>query len=103
MERFRLSFEEAPVGMALIRCDGVWLRVNRALCNMTGYTENELISRDGDITHPDDRAEESRLLSRILSGELAAGNLEERYLHKQGHTIYVLLSIAVVERDESGR
>ena len=102
MERFRLSFEEAPVGMALIRGDGLWLRVNRALCQMTGYTESELISRDGEITHPDDRAEESRLLSRILSGELAAGSLEERYLHRQGHTIYVLLSIAVVERDEAG-
>jgi PAS domain S-box-containing protein len=102
MERFRLSFEEAPVGMALIRGDGVWLRVNRALCEMTGYTETELILRDGDITYPNDRAEESRLLSRILSGELA-GSLEERYLHKQGHTVYVLLSIAAVERDEIGR
>jgi PAS domain S-box-containing protein len=102
MERFRLSFEEAPVGMALIRGDGVWLRVNRVLCQMTGYTESELISRNGDITHPDDRAEESCLLSRILSGELAAGSLEVRYLQKQGHTIYVLLSIAVVERDEAG-
>jgi two-component system NtrC family sensor kinase len=103
MERFRLSFEEAPVGMALIRGDGVVLRVNRALCQMTGYTETELISRGRDITHPADRAEESRPLSRILSGELAAGSLEERYLHKQGHTIYVLLSIAAVERDESGQ
>ena len=43
MERFRLSFEEAPVGMALIRGDGLWLRVNRALCEMTGYSETELI------------------------------------------------------------
>jgi len=103
MERFRLSFEEAPVGMALIRSDGRWLRVNRALCQMTGYSETELTSRDGEITHRDDRAEESRLLSRILSGELAAGSLEERYLHKQGHTIYVLLSIAAMERDEAGR
>ena len=103
MERFRLSFEEAPVGMALIRGDGVWLRVNRALCEMTGYSESELIALGRDITYPDDRAEESRLLSRILSGELVAGRLEERCLHKQGHTIYVLLSIAVVERDEAGR
>src|SRR6516225_2638020 len=102
MERFRLSFEEAPVGMALIRGDGVWLRVNRALCEMTGYSETELISRDGEITHPEDRAEESRMISRILSGEVAAGRLEERYMHNQGRTIYVLLSIAVVERDEAG-
>jgi len=103
MERFRLSFEEAPVGMALIRGDGVWLRVNRALCEMTGYSETELISRNGDITHVDDRAEESRMISRILSGEVVAGRLEERYMHKQGRAIYVLLSIAVVERDEAGR
>jgi len=103
MERFRLSFEEAPVGMVLIRGDGVWLRVNRALCAMTGYTETELISRDGEITHPEDRAEESRMLSRILSGELAAASVEERFFHKQGNTIYVLLSIAAVERDEAGR
>jgi PAS domain S-box-containing protein len=103
MERFRLSFEEAPVGMALIRGDGLWLRVNHALCQMTGYTEAELISRGRDITHPDDRVEESLLLSRILSGELAAGSLEERCRHKQGHTIYVLLSIAAVERDEARR
>jgi PAS domain S-box-containing protein len=103
MERFRLSFEEAPVGMALIRGDGVWLRVNRALCEMTGYTESELISPSRDITHPNDRTEQSRLLSRILSGEMATGSLEERYVHRQGHTIYVLLSIAVVERDEAGR
>jgi PAS domain S-box-containing protein len=102
MERFRLSFEEAPVGMALIRGDGVWLRVNRALCEMTGYTETELISHDGQITHPDDREQESLLLSRILSGDLAGGQLEERYLHKQGRTIYVLFSIALVERDEAG-
>ena len=103
MERFRLSFEEAPVGMALIRGDGVWLRVNRALCEMTGYTEAELVSHGRYITHAEDRAEESLLLSRLRSGELNAGRLEERYLHKHGHTIYVLVSIAAVERNEAGR
>jgi PAS domain S-box-containing protein len=103
MERFRLSFEEAPVGMALIRDDGVWLRANRALCDMTGYTETELVSHDRDIRHPNDRAQELLLLSRLRSGELTAGRLEERYLHKQGRTIYVLLSIAVIGRDEAGR
>jgi len=103
MERFRLSFEEAPVGMALIGVDGKWLSVNRALCAMTGYTSTELISVGQNITHPEDRAEESLLLSRILSGDLSTGRLEERYLHKQGHTIYVLLSMSVVEREEAGR
>jgi PAS domain S-box-containing protein len=102
MERFRLSFEEAPVGMALIRNDGVWLRANRALCEMTGYTESELVSHGRDIAHGDDRAEESLLLSRLRSGELSAGRLEERYLHKQGQPIFVLVDIATVDRDEVG-
>lgn len=44
---------------------------------MTGYTENELISSGRDITHPGDRAEQSRLLPRILPGELAAASVEE--------------------------
>ena len=103
MERFQLSFDEAPVGMALIRGDGVWLRVNRALCEMTGYTETELIARSHDITHPNDRAEEALFLSRIRSGEALAGRLEERYVHKLGYTIHVLMSMATVERDELGR
>jgi PAS domain S-box-containing protein len=103
MERFRLSFEEAPVGMALMDGDGVWLRVNRALCEMTGYTESELVSRGRDITCWDDRAKESLLFSRLQSGQLSAGRIEERYLHKHGYTIYVLLSIAAVERNEAGQ
>ena len=102
MERFQRSFEEAPVGMVLIANDGVWLRANRALCDMTGYDEAELISHGREIAHGDDRTEESLLLSKLRSGELTAGRLEERYLHKQGHTIYVLLSIATIERDEAG-
>jgi PAS domain S-box-containing protein len=102
MERFQLSFEEAPVGMALIRSDGVWLRVNRALCEMTGYTESELISRGCEITHPGDKTEESLLFSRLRSSELSAGRFDERYLHKNGNTIYVHLSVATVERDEAG-
>jgi PAS domain S-box-containing protein len=91
------------MGKALIRGDGVWLRVNRALCAMTGYSESELIARARGITHPDDRAEESRLLARVLSGELAAGRREERFVHQQGHTIYVSVNFAVVERDEAGQ
>jgi PAS domain S-box-containing protein len=103
MERFRLSFEEAPMGKVMIRGDGVWLRVNRALCQMTGYSESDLVARAHHITHPDDRAAESRLLARVLSGELAAGRLEERFVHQQGHTIYVSVNFAVIERDEAGR
>lgn len=102
-QRFRLSFDEAPVGMALIGGDGRWLRVNRALCEMTGYTETELIALNHDITHTDDLAETRRLVPQMLSGAVPSMGKEKRYAHKHGETIYVLLNVAVVDRDESGR
>jgi PAS domain S-box-containing protein len=102
-ERFRLSFEEAPVGMALISVDGVWLRVNRALCELTGYTETELIDLNHGITHPDDMAETLRSLPLFRSGQLSSWRVEKRYVHKDGHTIDVVLNVSVVEKDDAGR
>ena len=54
-ERFRATFEQAAVGMALVGLDGRWLRVNRKLCDIVGYAHDELMGLTfQDITHPDD-------------------------------------------------
>ena len=52
---FQNAFEHAAIGMALVSPDGKWLRVNRSVCEITGYSEEELLQRPfQDITHPDD-------------------------------------------------
>lgn len=99
-QRFRLAFEEAAIGMALIAPDGRWLRVNRAICNIVGYSELELLKMDfQSITHPDTLEQDLSYVQRMLSGETGTCQLEKRYIHKQGHSVWVLLSVSLV-RDE---
>jgi two-component system sensor histidine kinase/response regulator len=99
--RFRETFDEAPIGIALVGPNGRWLEVNRALCEIVGYSEAELLERSfQDMTHPDDANADVELLRRVLAGEVQTYQIEKRYFHNDGHTIWVKLSVAVV-RDEA--
>ena len=70
-ERFRSAFEHAGIGMALVGLDGRWLRVNRALCRITGYAGEELAARTfQDITHPDDLEADLAQAERLIAGEI---------------------------------
>src|SRR5262249_6034789 len=70
-ERFRLTIDEAPIGMALVALDGQFVRVNRALCEIVGYTANELIALSFQtITHPDDRERDLSAAGRLVRGEI---------------------------------
>ncbi|MDQ3547253.1 MAG: EAL domain-containing protein [Chloroflexota bacterium] len=96
-ERFRSAFEDAPIGMVIQRLEGEFLRVNPALCAMTGYSASELVGRNGTVlSHPDDVDIALPYLEQIKRGEISTFLTEKRYLHKNGHTIWVLLSVAVV-------
>jgi diguanylate cyclase (GGDEF)-like protein/PAS domain S-box-containing protein len=96
-QRFRLAFETAAIGMALVGLDGQWLKVNKSLCKMIGYSEQELLSmRFQNITHPDDLESDLEHVSRLLGGEISYYRMEKRYLHKDGHIVWVLLSVALV-------
>lgn len=101
-ERFRGAFEFAAIGMALVAPDGRWLRVNRSLCQIVGYAADELLATDfQSITHPEDLDKGVGHLRRVLDESLSHYDIEKRYLHKDGHIVWVLLSVSVV-RDDTG-
>ena len=100
--RFRETFDEAPIGIALVGPNGRWLEVNRALCEIVGYSEAELLELTfQDLTHPDDLDADLERLRQVLAGEIPTYQMEKRYFHKDGHAIWVKLSVALV-RDERG-
>lgn len=83
--------------------DGRWLKVPPTLCALLGYTEDELLSGTfKDVTHPDDFEADWSQCQRLIRGEIRSFDLEKRYLHKDGHTIWIYLNCSVVE-DDQGR
>jgi PAS domain S-box-containing protein len=101
-ERFRLALEYSPTGMALQSRDGKWLKVNKALCDIIGFTEEELFESNSQaITHPDDLERDAINIDKLLKGELESYNLEKRYIHKNGDVVWIEISKSLV-RNESG-
>jgi PAS domain S-box-containing protein/diguanylate cyclase (GGDEF)-like protein len=102
-ERFAGAFEFAPIGVALVSPDGRWLKVNRVLCDLVGYSEAELLSRKfQDITHPEDLEADLQNVRRLIAGEIHAYQMEKRYVHARGHLVSVLLNVSLV-RDGQGQ
>ncbi|MDQ3821534.1 MAG: PAS domain S-box protein, partial [Acidobacteriota bacterium] len=87
-ERFRSAFDYAAIGMALVSPDGRWLQVNRSLCGIVGYTEQELLGMDFQaITHPDDLGTLQVHVGQLLDGQIPTYQTEKRYFHKDGHEV----------------
>ena len=100
---FRSAFEYATIGMVLGDIRGRCLAANRAFCEMVGYSEAELQTMEfARLTHPDDLAENLRLGQQLIRGEIQSFKYEKRYIHKEGHLIWTLLSASSV-RDSDGR
>ncbi len=102
-ERFRRIFEQGPLGMGILSPDDYFIRANSRLCQMVGYTEEELTGLSYlDITHPDD-VETSRELGRqLLSGEVPYIQTEKRYLTKAGDMLWIRLTATFI-RDDQGQ
>jgi PAS domain S-box-containing protein len=103
-EMFRAMFEVASVGMAQADpTTGRFLLVNRRMCEITGYSDAELLRlRVPDITHPEDRARDWALFQRVVRGEAPNYRLEKRYVRKDGTTAWVNVNMALI-RDAAGQ
>lgn len=96
-ELFRYTFEYTPVGFAHVAPNGQLLRVNPRFCEILGYTKAELLTLTfHHITEPADLAADLALIDRLLQGELQEYTLEKRYIHKQGHHVWVSLTVSLV-------
>ena len=101
-DRFHGAFDYAAIGMALVAPNGHWLKVNNALCELLGYSAHELLTLTFQaLTYPDDLATDLAYVERMLTGEIDTYQMEKRYLHKRGHLVWGLLSVALV-RDARG-
>jgi diguanylate cyclase (GGDEF)-like protein/PAS domain S-box-containing protein len=101
-QRFRVTFNQAAVGLAHVAVNGRFLLVNRKLCDILGYSEDELLQKTvWEISHPEDRDATTPARSQLLAGKIDTFSLEKRYLRKDGGTVWVNLTVSQL-RDERG-
>ena len=99
--KFRSAMQNSPIGMALVAPDGQWLEVNNALCNIVGYSADELCAFDFQrLTHPDDLGKDLDFVRQMLDREIDNYQMEKRYFHKDGSVVWVLLSVSLMWDDE---
>jgi len=99
---YKKTFEFASIGIARLYSDGKFIEVNQYLCDMVGYTKDELLSKTfRDITHPDDLYLDEKFITQVIDGEIDTFRIQKRYICKNGDTIWIILHSSV-SRDENG-
>jgi diguanylate cyclase (GGDEF)-like protein/PAS domain S-box-containing protein len=98
-EHFRSAFNYAAIGMGLTATDGRWLQVNNSLCDIVGYSEQELLALTSQaITHPDDLGKHLADIYKLLEGQIVTSSMEKRYIHKLGYPVWVMSSVSLVRK-----
>ncbi|MEG4210819.1 PAS domain S-box protein [Microcoleus sp. S13_B4] len=101
-QRFRATFEQAAVGMVQASVEGKFLLVNQKLCEILGYSRQELVEkRFQEITWPGDLASELELLRQLLAAEIENFSLEKRYIRKDGELVWANLTVSLL-REQNG-
>ena len=96
-EQFYSSFQDLGVGMALLSPDGRWLRVNQAVCEILGVSQDELIGFSAEArAHPDDAPAHVEALRLLLAGECRTYTMEKRYVRPSGEVVWALVNVALV-------
>ena len=99
---FRLTFDQAAIGVAHTDRNGRFMFVNKRLCDMLGYRREQLFGRElRSVTHPDDAAASEEALQGLLSGTMQEYTAEMRYLRRDGAAIWVNVTMSVM-RQPSG-
>ncbi|MEN9347090.1 MAG: hypothetical protein RLZZ77_601 [Bacteroidota bacterium] len=102
-ERFRGAFEGAVIGMALVDTEGNWIKVNPSLCDMLGYTLDEMmVISFKQILHESDLQVSLALVNEMYAGLRNEFQMEHRFVHKNGDEIWTVLAVTLV-RDENNR
>jgi PAS domain S-box-containing protein len=97
----RAAMDKAPIGKALVQPDGRFVKVNPAMCQLLGYTEQELLARDFQgLTHPGDLSADLAHLRNLLDGKITSYQMEKRYFHRDGRVIGAQLSVSAVRRPD---
>ena len=100
LEQFEDTFNQAAVGIAHVSKDGHWLRVNRRLCEITGYSAEELMAGSfPDITHPSDLQLDLDHYAALKRGEITSYSIEKRYICKDGSIVWINLTVAMSQGD----
>ena len=101
-KRFRGAFENSSTGLSITSLKGKFIKVNTFLCNMLGYSEEEILGKTFlEITHPDDLKVDLEYTQQLLKGEIPYYQLGKRYFHKHGSILWVILSVSLV-KDQKG-
>ncbi|HEX6713436.1 MAG TPA: EAL domain-containing protein [Thermoleophilaceae bacterium] len=104
-ERFRSAFEHGPVGIALVDVSdgrrGRYIEVNRAICEISGYSEEELLTTSRQaLTHPEDAEAEQSLVDQLLAGDISSYSVENRTLRPDGEWIWTAVNTSLVHDDD---
>ncbi|MGD9562454.1 MAG: putative bifunctional diguanylate cyclase/phosphodiesterase [Pyrinomonadaceae bacterium] len=101
-ERFRSAFNYAPIGIALVNAEGKWLKVNHALSDILGYSQEEFLDMDfQSVMFKEDLGDTLVKMHGLVSGKTASCQMEQRYLHKSGRTVWTSWSVSTAGDSKS--
>lgn len=101
-ERFRSAFDYAPIGIGLVSPFGKWLKVNLALTKILGYSQAEFLAADyQSMIHPDYLGDTLKKVHELLSGKNPNCQMEQRYFHKNGQTVWTSWSVSAASNTTS--
>jgi PAS domain S-box-containing protein len=99
--RFRLAFEKAPIGMAIVDLNHGLRRVNQSLCDALGYEAKELLGKNIiELTHPDDIKSDNPLVEQLLNGQISSYRLEKRFITKRGDLAWLDITGVLIRSDD---